>query len=328
MSRIRLLAGFCLLVLSNQAGLEVSAQIDRIEEVLVLPLASEGSDGTLARDLYEGIISGLRLQPRQRLIGPQRVDELVSNQPLSRILSSVEGIRSFASRSGAAFLIGGIVRYLEDGRIEVSTLIYSREDNQIRQLLHDVFSDEEEARSGASKIGERLSRLRNFSPSDTALLYSLLLPGVGQLQRDAPMHALISAGLVAGSVIYSLTTPKPDEFEIDFSDFRSELIPNTTDYLYYIRQKEVSEEEFFRILEEEIEHNTSAKRDRQAVARRKQRAVIMFAATYLFNLIDTWWLIRKDIDARPFFVRIQAVPETGNRTGQMSLGLQLRWTFR
>jgi len=304
------------------------AQPNITKDVLVLPLVTDAADQALGHDLYQGIIDGLRLLPGQKLIDPQTAVKLIGDQPPAKILGDRDQMAAFTKRSGVSFLIGGVVRRLEDGRFEVTTIFYSRDDQRVRELLNHVFDDEDAARDGARNIGERLSHPRNFSPVDTPLLYSLIVPGLGQLQMDAPLHALASAGLVAGAVFYGLTAPQPDQFRIDFNDFRTELTMEAGDYRYFIRHQEVSAEEFFSTLNEDISHNARADEERRVSEVRKSWAVRLFVASYLFNLVDTLWLIRREVDTRPFSIRLQAVPVAGGFTRQYYLGLQLRWIFR
>ena len=40
-----------------------------------------------------------------------------------------------------------------------------------------------------------------FTPSDTAIIYSILIPGSGQLMLGEPVHAVLSAGLVVAALL-------------------------------------------------------------------------------------------------------------------------------
>lgn len=324
--QLKLAAVTCLALFAAPCS-GTQAQLYIKQEIVVLPLVNKGIDEDLSLDLYKGIIAGLRLMPGQELAGPSRVQQLASGLTPSGILGDREKISTFAERSGASFVIGGVVRRLEQGRIEVTTIIYSKADRQIREMLHSVFDTEAEALAGAEEIGRKLSHPRNYSPKDTPLLYSLIFPGLGQLQMDAPLHALTSAGLVAGAVLYGMSAPKPDRYQIDFTDYHADLIPGTSEYRYFIRHREVPAQEYFHTLDADIEHNLCAIEERRAAEVRKNWATRFIIASCLFNVLDTLWLIRQEVDARPFYVRLEAIPEAGGPARRSSIRLQLRWTL-
>jgi len=115
---------------------------------------------------------------------------------------------------------------------------------------------------------------------------------------------------------------------MDLAGFRAESIAGTTDYRYYIRAQEVPAEEFFRTMEEEIEHDHRAGRQRQAAESRKRKVLRLAFASYFIMLVDTLWLSRKEVDVQPFSISLQAVPDVSNLTKHHGIGLRLCITFR
>jgi hypothetical protein len=309
-------------------GVTVNAQLERIEHIAVLPLVVEKGDAEFGLQLYEGMIEGLRLLPNHRLVELSRVIQLLNGKSTSEILRSTADLARFAGSGDFEFIIGGVVRHLENNRLEVTAIIYSRSDQQVREFLHTTFDSEAEALAGAREIGQAISHPKNFTPKDTPLLFSLIIPGMGQLQMGEPTHAVLSAGLVFGSILYGLSIPSPDPYQINFGDYNAQLIPGTGDYLYFIRYREVSAEEYFQTLESDIDHSLRADRERKSADKRKAWAARFLFVSYVFNLLDTLYLIRQEVDARPFFVRLEAIPDPAYLDQQPGLRLQFRWIIK
>lgn len=287
----------------------VYAQTAAKQRVVVLPFAADEVDLDLSRELYDGFLEDLRIFSWQELASSGRVAEMVDNKSVTEIIEQLSTIEAFVDRTGTAFLVGGIVRRLEDGRIEVYTLIYSDAEKRIRDVQNRIFEDEDEARSSIGRLGYDITHPRNYSPSDTSFFYSLLVPGMGQLQQGAPAHAVLSAGMVFGAILYGVTTPRPDEFKIKWENYQPTPIPGTTDYRFLIQNQEVPEEEFYRILSEDRRRSIIASAERRAAASRKKRATRLLVGAYIFNLVDTLLLTRRDIDTRSFFIRLEAVSD-------------------
>ena len=310
------------------SGVTAHAQMGKIEQIAVLPLVVEKTDAEFANLLYEGMIEGLRLLPNHRLVELSRIKQLLNGNSASEVLSSATNLARFASKGSIDFIISGVVRHLENTQLEVTSIIYSRADRQIREFLYTTFKSEAEALAGAQEIGRAISHPKNFTPKDTPLLFSLIMPGMGQLQMSEPLHSVLSTGLVLGSILYRASIPLPDQYQIQFGDYTTQLIQGTGDYLYYIRHREVSAAEYFQTLESDIDHNYKAEKERKSADKRKAWGTRFLIASYVFNLLDTLYLIRQEVDARPFFIRLESIPDPAFFNPQSGLRLQLHWMIK
>ena len=173
-----------------------------------------------------------------------------------------------------------------------------------------------------------LMLLITFNSPAVAQLSTAFLPDSGQLQQKTSICTIVCTGLVAGAALYGLIAPKPDQFHIDFAGFRAESIAGTTDYRYYVLEQEVSAEEFFRTMDEEIEHDHRAGRQRRAAESRKRKVLRLAFVSYFIMLVDTLWLGGKEVDVQPFSISLQAVPDVSNLTKHHGIGLRLCVTFR
>lgn len=170
--------------------------------------------------------------------------------------------------------------------------------------------------------------LISFNSPAGAQLSTAFRSDSGQLQQKTSICTIVCTGLVAGAALYGLIAPKPDQFRVDLAGFRAESIAGTTDYRYYVREQEVSTEEFFRTMDEEIERDHRAGRQRRAAESRKRKVLRLAFVSYFIMLVDTLWLGRKEVDVQPFSISLQAVPDVSNLTKYHGIGLRLCVTFR
>ena len=310
------------------SGVTIHAQVEKIEQIAFLPIVVEKTDAEFGNLFYESMIEGVRLLPNHRLVELSRIKQLLNGKSTAEVLRSATNLATFTDNGDIEFIISGVVRHLENTQLEVTTVIYSNTDQQVREFLHTTFNSEAEALAGAQEIGRAISHPKNFTPKDTPLLFSLIIPGMGQLQMGEPPHAALSAGLVLGSILYRLSIPSPDQYQINFGDYTTQLIPGAGEYLYYIRHREVSEAEYFQTLESEIAHNLRAEKERESASKREAWATRFLIASYAFNLLDTLYLIRQEVDARPFFVRLEAIPDPAYFNSQPGLRLQFHWRIK
>jgi len=310
------------------SSITVDAQVEKIEQIAFLPLVAEETDAEFGNLFYEAMIEGFRLPPNHRLVELSRIKQLLNGKSTSEVLESATTLSRFATKGSIGFIISGIIRHLENSQLEVTVMIYSNTDQQVREFLHTTFNSEAEALAGAQKMGRNISHPKNFTPKDTPLIFSLLIPGMGQLQMGEPGHAALSVGLVLGSIFYRLSIPTPDQYLINFSDYTSQLIPGTEYYNYYIRHREVSAEEYFQTLDSNIVHSLRADKERQSAEKRQTWATRFLIISYVFNLLDTLYLIRKEVDARPFFVRLEAIPDPAHFNTNPGLRLQFHWMIK
>lgn len=310
------------------SGVTIQAQVEKIEQIAFLPLVVEKTDAEFGNLFYEGMIEGFRLLPNHRLVELSRIQQLLNGKSTTEVLRSITSLARFTNSGNIDFVISGIIRHLENTQLEVTSIIYSNTDQQVREFLHTTFNSEAEALAGAQNVGRAISHPRNFTPKDTPLLFSLIIPGMGQLQMGEPPHAALSAGLILGSILYRLSIPTPDQYQINFSDYTTQLNPGAGDYFYYIRHREVSASEYFQTLESDMAHNFRAGKERQSADKREAWATRFLVVSYVFNLLDTLYLIRQEVDARPFFVRLEAIPDPAYFNSQPGLKLQIHWMIK
>ncbi|MFC1595547.1 hypothetical protein ACFL3X_01385 [Gemmatimonadota bacterium] len=193
---------------------------------------------------------------------------------------------------------------------------------------HSVYQNESDALASIEELGTELSRPRNFSSSDIAVFLSLFAPGLGQLQKGKPTHAILTAGLVAGTVLYGMSIPKPDEFRFPSLNYQAIADIGSASFRYEINGVEVSQSEYYTSMNTDWEHHQQAAGERRAARIRKTRAVGLFCAAYLFNLADVVLLSRKDVDASSFFLSVEPGYDENHGWGNSHIRLQLRLLFR
>ena len=149
-----------------------------------------------------------------------------------------------------------------------------------------------------------------------------------QYRQGGTDYSALCAGLIVGAALYGVLAPEPDQFRISYSDYYT--VPNAeeTDYHYYVRTREVSAEEFFITMDEEIERHNRAERKRKAAKTRDAGILGLAVASYLFMLADTLWLKPGRTETRHSRFRLQIVPETGDPTGSRGIGLRMCVGFR
>jgi|GEM_PF-1051422 len=299
-----------------------SVQAQRVyEHILVLPPVTAGLDSQLIGDLHAALRTGTRVFPSQRLLDTVVTRERLGSRPVRRILSSRTELREFAESSGARFVIGSIFNGSPSGQVEVSLLLYSISEDEIREVQYGDWAAAEAA-SGTRELARELTHPRYYSPSDTPFFYSLFVPGLGQFQQGAYAHAAVSSGLVLGALIYQSLIPRPDNFRLDWENYHVQRIADTNEYLYMIGSRVYPEEEFYEILSEARRHNIRAERERREAKISRRQASHLLVGAYIFNLLDTLVLTRRRIDTRSFFLNLEALPGPG--TGGTGLQLRLR----
>jgi len=304
-----------------------SAQVGYVEQVMVLPVSVPAGRTDLSDRLTTELQSGVRLSSRQRLSTPEEVARQLGSRSVGRVLSGVSGLLEFSELGGTSFVIGGVANVLDDGRVEVSILLFSREEKAIHTVETAIFSGEDEAIAGIRILAHELTHPRNYAPADTSFFYSLILPGMGQLNQGEPLHAALGAGAVLAALLYGATIPHPNQFRLDWDSYQAIQIWGTDQYRFMIHKTEVSEEEFYIKLSADRKRNIRAIAQRREVEKRRRRASYLFVGAYLFNLVDTLVLTRRKVDTGPFFLQLKAVSTSIRAPGAPGLQLQLGIRF-
>ncbi|MFC1559179.1 hypothetical protein ACFL39_01155 [Gemmatimonadota bacterium] len=314
-------------ILSNSIAIcSVQAQSMTLQSVLFLPPVTDSSDDTAVSDLYNEIQQNLRLSGGRVLIDMDEVQRVIGDRNVSEIVESPNKMLEFTTNTDTDFLISWRLLESVNGQITVSILIFSRAEagglgNGILSTLTEAYPNITQAHAAAATLAREISRPVHFSSGDTALLLSMIMPGLGQLQKGESVHALVSFGLFAGAVFNALSIRKPDDFVFSATSYDPTWDTGLEDYRWYIRNQEVSKSEFFTTMNEDWVHHIRARGERGRVEVQKKRAVAFIAGTYLINLIDTLWLSRKQLDTRPFFLSVQPIQTTTRRTLSLAVNI-------
>ena len=291
------------------------------KRLIILPFAHSVTDSALSSQMYEAFVSGIRTLPGIFLASAEETHRLLGTQPVSAVIASPERLHQFVGSASASLIVAGVVHLGTDGAVEMTVLIYSWEERRVRDLIQRRFESPLQAVSEAGAVGEAISRRRNLTRTDTPLFQSILLPGSGQISMGEPRRGLLAAGLVSGALIYGLTTPQPDKFHPDYLQY------SIREGTYYYRGQVVTSEEYYDALYADMDRQELAEAQRQAVEARRRRAVTFFLGAYLFNLVDTILLSRRQVDAAPLYLHLESVrnefqPEVRAR------GLRVHLTWR
>ncbi len=323
-ARALLLAGLVM----SAGHLPAEAQQMTLQRIAFLPIVSDESIRDTAEAFQNILISGMRLPAGKALLEQSQIDGLTENRSVRQILSSTNEMERTASDAGAAYLIGGVLTQSDDGGYEFHLVIFDEDTRQIASVHNYSFVNAEALFNGAGEITAELARARNYTSADSAFFLSILIPGVGQLQKEEPIHALVSAGLMGFSILYAISTPKPDPFEFSREGLETPFNWATGEYDHTIGGIAVTAEVFYQVVDENWEHHLRARAERRAVKIRRKRASGLVAAAYLFNVVDSLLLARERPDSSPFFLSLEGVSGQSGRSGSAGLSMQLRISFR
>ncbi len=306
----------------------IDAQQLSLQRIAFLPLVADEAISDIAATFEARLRSELRLPPGKALFDQAQLDGLLENRDSGTILSRISEMQRFATMAGVAFLVGGVLTESDNGGYEFNLLIFDEDTRQIAHVSGYTFADDAALFRGAEEVLAILARSRTFASADSAFLLSILIPGLGQLQKDKPVHALVSAGLVGLSIVYATSTPDPDPYEFSRTGFESPYNWLTNEFDYTIEGTPVSAEVYYRTLDENWEHHLTARAGRRAIKIRRKRASALLVAAYFFNVVDALVLAKEKTDTSPFFLSLEGVSGSpgSNRPGGMSL--QLRISFR
>lgn len=181
--------------------LKAEGQITSGRLVAALPFTAKLQDRALAADLYNHFIAEIeyRLPQSGLLLRDGRFS--VEESRVARILSNPNALLAYATTSGALFIISGAVMQVFEGGILVSVVLYSVDDQRILANESQIYADADAAYAGVKRTALKFCNPSRLTPSDTAVFYSLIIPGLGQLVLNEPLHAAFCAGLVAAAAV-------------------------------------------------------------------------------------------------------------------------------
>jgi len=309
----------------------VDAQVRTLQDVMVLPIATDSRNSELAEEVYHLSQQSIRLSAGFRLVNTEGVIQAIGDQPVDDLIRSEQSLMDLGERTGFHFIVASRLFRDHANEIEIDIVIFSREE---RQTVHSEtlrFPADTALAQISEAFGRIVSKPGNYSSVDTGFLLSIFAPGLGQLKNGYPAHALVSAGLVGSALLYLILAPEPDHFEYDSMMY--DVIPDDAsgDYLYQINGEEVTKIVFYDALENDWEHHLRARGERGAAEVRSRRAVGLLCGAYLLNLIDALWTTKKkeeEEEIPAFFLRTQLVGNPYFSSRDCSFRVQLVFSFR
>lgn len=201
-------------------------QLTSSKNVVILPFIASSSDTSLAADLYENFLLGVRRPRSGAIVIQTKTEDDLTQRDIAGILSKTTSMGSYANRTGTAFLLCGAVKRLHEGKVQVTLALYGTDDNMMLATDSHVFQDADQARTGMPEMAHDNTHPRYFTPSDTPILYSIIVPGAGQLIMGETVHAVASVGLLVAAATLSPTgSPEDPAWR------RKQLRKNKTSYI-------------------------------------------------------------------------------------------------
>ncbi len=182
---------------------EARCQLTSSKIVTLMPFVSSEADSALAATCYAAFQLGIRKQNTGMVtVETERARELSRTQ-LKDVVSNVTSMGRYAMSTSSAFLVCGAIRTLENGDIQFSLAFFGTDDRRILFTDLHYFENEEEAVADMFDMAREHTHSSNFTPADTPIMYSMIVPGIGQLSLGEPAHAVASVGLILAAITLS-----------------------------------------------------------------------------------------------------------------------------
>ena len=304
------------------------AQLTSNRNVAILPFICEPADSLLANLLQKRFLAGIRASAFLIVMDSDEIRQSLQETQVTDVLKSGHAMGEYAEETNSAFVIGGVVRREESGGLSVSIIVYGQDDSEIISVESGTYPDEVSALAGVESIARKLSHPRNLTPSDTSFFYSLFLPGSGQISRGRWEHAALSIGLLSAAIVYGLRTPAPDPYTIPEGHFREEWDQDTRIWSFYVGGTEVDWIEYDKAYKAALAHAGRASKQRRAVENRRRRAVGYIIGAWMFNLLDTLLISRRNVDGGPFFDQVESAIVADPQTLRLGIRFSIRLPFR
>ncbi|MFC1500461.1 hypothetical protein ACFL6T_05540 [Candidatus Zixiibacteriota bacterium] len=186
----------------------------------------------------------------------------LTRSELLNTCSHAEKMDVCARQVGAAFLVGGGILRQSSGEFLASVILYGTDDRAVIAAESRSFLNELEMQKGIVTMAEAISHPRVLTPSDTPIMYSLVIPGTGQLMLRRPIHAILFAGLFVRAILREPDIPLP-EYDLFLPRWHKRMderrimnvvatwLANVADtmILTRVRQKQVDPSLFFSIVD-------------------------------------------------------------------------------
>jgi len=250
------------------ATVSASGQFTSSRVVTVLPLIAPPSDSLLPIQLLESVVAVIQPAVSRRGVRVTLEGQNLSRSELARHCARPIEMGAYARKVGAAFLVGGGYTRRPTGEYLASLILYGVDDRTVIAAESRSFSSEAGIRAGISDMARAISRPRVLTPSDTPIMYSMVIPGIGQLMLGKPLHAIVFGGLFVKAITKAPEVRRPD-WEAEIPNWREEIkrrqvmniivvwLANVADTMILCRLKKarVDPSLFFSIVETESGNN-------------------------------------------------------------------------
>jgi len=167
------------------------------------------------------------------------------------------------------------------------------------------------------KENEILEISKTLKKKGDNLVYSILLPGLGQVKSEHKIHGTVFLGLMAGFTINLINTlSNPVHYDVNAEENTSRRYG-----VFYIGNEEVTDEVFYA----EMDRRDRDLKNYEDYIDKKQTAIIFIASLYAVNVVDMLYLrysdARKEKQQKLSKVSIRPV------TNKYYTGLSLRFAF-
>lgn len=303
------------------------AQLTSNRNVAVLPFVSNPADSTLAQHLYRRFMAQMRSGAFLKVMEADGIRQSLGETDVSDVLKSGHTMGEYAESTNSAFVIGGVIQREASGAVMVTIAVYGQDDSEILMMESRMYTDEASALTGIESLAKKISHPKNLTSYDTAFFYSLLMPGAGQISRGKWGHAALSVGLLSAAVMYGLSTPTPDHYVIPHGRYREEWDEAAYKWRFYVGGTEVNWIEYEIANDADRAHASRALNERRAAERRRERAVGFVIGAWIFNLIDTLLISRRNVEGKPFFDQVESAISVYPQTSQLGIGFTIRFYF-
>ena len=182
---------------------KAECQLTSSKVVTIMPFVSSEADSALAATCHAAFLLGIRKQNTGVIvIEAERAREL-SWTELKDVVKDVTSMGKYAMSSSSAFLVCGAIRTMENGNIQFSLAFFGTDDRRILFTDLHLYENEEEAVSAMAETAREHTHSSNFTPADTPIMYSMIVPGIGQLSMGETAHAVASVGLIVAAITLS-----------------------------------------------------------------------------------------------------------------------------
>lgn len=182
---------------------KAECQLTSSKIVSIMPFVSSETDSALAASCYAAFLLGIRKQNTGMVVMETERARELSRTQLKNVVKDVSSMGKYAMSSSSAFLVCGAIRTLENGEIQFSLAFFGTDDRSIFFTDLHFYENEEEAIGDMADMAREHTHSSNFTPADTPIMYSMIVPGIGQLSLGETAHAVASVGLIMAAITLS-----------------------------------------------------------------------------------------------------------------------------